>query len=101
MPSSPTTPSFPVHSAMLSVFRCKALYHWPRPSAEYLQQKLQALIAVMKKDGYTTQIIAVVLRSCADVTLRESAECGFVNWSRAVFFSELIKTELLDLEIER
>ena len=90
---TPATPSFPAHQIMLDVLRRKAVYHFPPPSAEWIQEKLLDRIAEMQRDGYEPDVINRILLTLAELTIHE-AEQFACNVSRAVFFAELLKLEI-------
>jgi hypothetical protein len=92
-PISPVTPSFPIHQLKLGFLRRKSVYGWPPPSGEWIQEKLQNVIAEMQADGYEPDVINRILRTLAELTLNES-ERFLCNVSRAVFFAELVNLEI-------
>jgi len=77
----------------MDILRRKAVYHWPPPSTEWIQEKLQKQIAEMRADGYEPEIINRILRTLSQVAMHE-ANTYACNVSRAVFFAELINLEI-------
>ncbi len=92
-PVTPATRGFPLHQLCLDIIRRKAVYHWPPPSAEWIQEKLQKRIAEMHADGYERDVINRILRTLAELALHESEQFS-CNVSRAVFFAELVNLEI-------